>query len=87
MNTDVARKINPDWLGDETALVRRAATRARLPEAQARRVAALAESLVVRLREDRRSQSGLDAFLQKYDLSSKEGVLLLCLAEALAAHS
>jgi RHH-type transcriptional regulator, proline utilization regulon repressor / proline dehydrogenase / delta 1-pyrroline-5-carboxylate dehydrogenase len=80
---DVARNINPDWLGDETALVRRAADRARLPEAQARQVTVLAESLVVRLREDRRSQSGLDAFLQKYDLSSREGVLLLCLAEAL----
>ena len=29
------------------------------------------------------SKSGLDAFLRQYDLSSQEGVILMCLAEAL----
>ena len=28
-------------------------------------------------------KTGLDAFLRQYDLSSQEGVILMCLAEAL----
>ncbi len=79
----VAQDINPQWLGDESTLVRRAADRARLAPAQATQVRGLAQSLVEQVRGARREQSGLDAFLQQYDLSSREGVLLLCLAEAL----
>jgi RHH-type transcriptional regulator, proline utilization regulon repressor / proline dehydrogenase / delta 1-pyrroline-5-carboxylate dehydrogenase len=79
----VAQDINQEWLGDESVLVRRAADLARLPPAQATHVRRLAQSLVEEVRAARREQSGLDAFLQQYDLSSKEGVLLLCLAEAL----
>jgi RHH-type transcriptional regulator, proline utilization regulon repressor / proline dehydrogenase / delta 1-pyrroline-5-carboxylate dehydrogenase len=77
------RDINLAYLGDETSLVRRAADRARLPRQQAERVRTTALSLVEGVRGARRNQSGLDSFLQQYDLSSKEGVLLLCLAEAL----
>ncbi|HUP91868.1 MAG TPA: bifunctional proline dehydrogenase/L-glutamate gamma-semialdehyde dehydrogenase PutA, partial [Solimonas sp.] len=38
---------------------------------------------VARVRKLRGEQSPLDAFMQQYDLSSEEGVLLMCLAEAL----
>ena len=34
-------------------------------------------------REGRRETGGVDSFLHEYGLSSREGVLLLCLAEAL----
>ncbi|MEO8308574.1 MAG: bifunctional proline dehydrogenase/L-glutamate gamma-semialdehyde dehydrogenase PutA [Pseudomonadota bacterium] len=78
-----AAVINPDWLGNESELIRCAASKARLSPQQAARVLGLATSLVERVRAARQQQSGLDAFLQQYDLSSKEGVLLLCLAEAL----
>jgi RHH-type proline utilization regulon transcriptional repressor/proline dehydrogenase/delta 1-pyrroline-5-carboxylate dehydrogenase len=71
------------YLGDETLLVREAADRARLGAAEAARVAALAEALVGEIRAARHARSGLDAFLLEYSLSSKEGVLLLCLAESL----
>jgi len=71
------------YLGDETLLVREAADRARLDAGQAARVGALAQSLVGGIRAARASRSGLDAFLLEYSLSSKEGVLLLCLAESL----
>ncbi|HXC60704.1 MAG TPA: bifunctional proline dehydrogenase/L-glutamate gamma-semialdehyde dehydrogenase PutA [Steroidobacteraceae bacterium] len=71
------------YLGEETLLVRAAADRARLGAGQATRVAELAESLVGEIRAARRVRSGLDAFLLEYSLSSKEGVLLLCLAESL----
>jgi RHH-type proline utilization regulon transcriptional repressor/proline dehydrogenase/delta 1-pyrroline-5-carboxylate dehydrogenase len=46
-------------------------------------IAATAEKLVIKVRETRITQSGLDAFLYQYDLSSDEGIALMCLAEAL----
>ena len=42
-----------------------------------------AARLVESVRRERAAKSGLDAFLRKYDLSSQEGVILMCLAEAL----
>jgi len=36
--------------------------------------------------ERRKKQGGLDAFLHEYDLSSEEGIALMCLAEALLRH-
>ncbi|WP_455207654.1 proline dehydrogenase family protein, partial [Kaarinaea lacus] len=42
-----------------------------------------AAHLVQVVRKKNRSLGGLNAFLQEYDLSSQEGVVLLCLAEAL----
>lgn len=42
-----------------------------------------ARELVIAVRENTQSFGGLNAFLQEYDLSSREGIVLLCLAEAL----
>jgi hypothetical protein len=39
--------------------------------------------LVGKVRERRSEQGVLEAFMQEYDLSSEEGVILMCLAEAL----
>jgi RHH-type proline utilization regulon transcriptional repressor/proline dehydrogenase/delta 1-pyrroline-5-carboxylate dehydrogenase len=52
------------------------------PEA-ARRIAAEAIRLVEEIRREHRKSGGLDAFMHEYDLSSREGVMLMCLAEAL----
>ncbi len=71
------------FLADETTLVRDSAERARLDASMSSGVAALAQSLVSQIRAARRSQGGLDAFLLEYSLSSREGVILLCLAESL----
>jgi RHH-type proline utilization regulon transcriptional repressor/proline dehydrogenase/delta 1-pyrroline-5-carboxylate dehydrogenase len=46
------------------------------------RIDAAARRLVEGVRK-RRASGGLDAFLQEFDLSSREGVVLMCLAEAL----
>ncbi len=43
---------------------------------------ALARTLVVALR-DKSARGGVDGLIQEYDLSSQEGVALMCLAEAL----
>src|SRR5688572_27428354 len=52
------------------------------PEARAR-IDAAARRLVAEVRKRRTGGGGLDAFLQEFDLSSREGVVLMCLAEAL----
>ena len=42
-----------------------------------------AADLVRAVRRSAANEGGLDAFMQQYDLSSDEGVLLMCIAEAL----
>ncbi|NIR58304.1 MAG: bifunctional proline dehydrogenase/L-glutamate gamma-semialdehyde dehydrogenase PutA, partial [Gammaproteobacteria bacterium] len=50
---------------------------------QRARVEARAGELVAKVRARAKESGGLDAFLAEYDLSSEEGVVLMCLAEAL----
>ena len=68
---------------DETSTVRALAAEAALSVEDQRRVAELARQLVAAVRAARRQQGGIDAFMQEYSLSSEEGVVLMCLAEAL----
>ncbi len=68
---------------DETATVRALAAEAALSGDDQKRVAELARQLVAAVRAGRRQQGGIDAFMQEYSLSSEEGVVLMCLAEAL----
>lgn len=58
----------------------------KLAEVDAKTEAAIkqqSEKLVAELRRRRLSERGLDAFMLQYDLSSEEGIALMCLAEAL----
>ncbi len=75
--------ITSAWLADETSLLNRLCTVAELPAERAAAVQAQAVDWVRRVRARRDDQSPLDAFMRQYDLSSEEGVLLMCLAEAL----
>ena len=52
------------------------------PEAQAA-IQKTAEALVLRVRAKAEDQGAIEAFMREYDLSSEEGVLLMCVAEAL----
>jgi RHH-type proline utilization regulon transcriptional repressor/proline dehydrogenase/delta 1-pyrroline-5-carboxylate dehydrogenase len=56
---------------------------ARLSDSQQQAIRQRAEILVKQVRDTRLNQGGLDAFLLQYDLSSEEGIALMCLAEAL----
>ncbi len=56
---------------------------ARLDAAANARVEALARSLVGAVRNRQRENVGMQSFLTQYDLSTQEGVLLMCVAEAL----
>ena len=75
--------ITSAWLADETSLLNRLCALAELPAERAAAVQAQAVDWVRRVRARRDDQSPLDAFMRQYDLSSEEGVLLMCLAEAL----
>ncbi len=68
---------------DETSLVLKLADDAALGSSDKARVAKLASGLVQRVRDQRGAQGGIDAFMQQFSLSSEEGVVLMCLAEAL----
>ena len=82
-DTGVAERVNARYLADEAPLVRQLADLARVDAAGVTQVRDIATRLVESVRKNRRRVSGLDAFLQQYDLSSQEGVVLMCLAEAL----
>jgi RHH-type proline utilization regulon transcriptional repressor/proline dehydrogenase/delta 1-pyrroline-5-carboxylate dehydrogenase len=69
-------------LADEAQLVDALIRRARLSPAERERTDRLALDLVGRVRAGRR-RGGLDAFLSEYALTTHEGVVLMCLAEAL----
>ncbi|HSC05839.1 MAG TPA: bifunctional proline dehydrogenase/L-glutamate gamma-semialdehyde dehydrogenase PutA, partial [Steroidobacteraceae bacterium] len=56
---------------------------ARVDGAAQARIEATARRLVAEVRKRRQGQGGLDAFLHEFSLSSREGVVLMCLAEAL----
>jgi RHH-type proline utilization regulon transcriptional repressor/proline dehydrogenase/delta 1-pyrroline-5-carboxylate dehydrogenase len=70
-------------LADEGMLIAALVERARCSEGEQRKIARLAAQLVRAAREGRRESGGVDSFLHEYRLSSREGVLLLCLAESL----
>ena len=79
----VGDALNPQYLAVEEEAVRRLSERARLPPAQSAAVQEQALQLVVGVRAARSRGGGLDALLRQYHLASPEGVVLMCLAEAL----
>ncbi len=76
-------KIAALYRADETARDEALIAAARFDPDQRARIAATAADLVRHARDRRVHEVGLDAFLHEFDLSSREGVVLMCLAEAL----
>ena len=68
---------------DEATVVRRLLAEARLEPAAQDTVDRRAQALVQAVRDRKAEQGLMEAFMQEYDLSSEEGVVLMCLAEAL----
>jgi len=75
--------LNELYLADEQELVRELAAAADPGDSAREKIQDTAAQLVRAVRRDKASDGGIDAFLQQYDLSSDEGVLLMCIAEAL----
>jgi RHH-type proline utilization regulon transcriptional repressor/proline dehydrogenase/delta 1-pyrroline-5-carboxylate dehydrogenase len=68
---------------DETTCVNHLLPLAKFSPDALKRIQATAANLVQTTRQNRKKQGGLDSFLHQYDLSSEEGIALMCLAEAL----
>ena len=75
--------VNARYLADEQALVNELRNIADPGESMRARIRDTAVELVGAVRRNKAREGGIDAFLQQYDLSSEEGVLLMCIAEAL----
>ena len=75
--------ITAAWLRDETEHVRELLEHARLPANEQAQAQKLAVDLVKRVRARAQDQGAIEAFMRQYDLGSEEGVLLMCVAEAL----
>ena len=75
--------INARYLADEKTVVSELLTLARLPDGEREAIRRDAVALVVAARARREGKSGIESFLQQYGLASQEGVVLMCLAEAL----
>ncbi len=75
--------IDDLYLADEAALVTELADAADPGESARQKIGETAATLVRAVRRNAKTDGGIEAFLQQYDLSSAEGVLLMCIAEAL----
>jgi RHH-type proline utilization regulon transcriptional repressor/proline dehydrogenase/delta 1-pyrroline-5-carboxylate dehydrogenase len=80
--------ITAAWSLDEAGRVRELLAQARQPrpgwgEADRQAIQATATDLVRRVRARAADQGAIEAFMRQYDLGSEEGVLLMCVAEAL----
>ncbi|MHA1108904.1 MAG: proline dehydrogenase family protein, partial [Alphaproteobacteria bacterium] len=75
--------INAAYRMDETASVDRLLAAAEMPRDLRARITRRARNLVTFARKRQAEAGGLDAFLGEYALSSSEGLVLMCLAEAL----
>ncbi|MBC7657776.1 MAG: bifunctional proline dehydrogenase/L-glutamate gamma-semialdehyde dehydrogenase PutA [Frankiaceae bacterium] len=77
------RRITAAYLRDETEHLEELLEQARLPAAEQALIQATAIGLVQRTRVRAADPAMVEAFMREYDLSSEEGVLLMCVAEAL----
>jgi RHH-type proline utilization regulon transcriptional repressor/proline dehydrogenase/delta 1-pyrroline-5-carboxylate dehydrogenase len=83
LRSEAGAAVNASYLAPEEAVVRRLATEARLEASAREAVQERAMRWVEAVRAARSSGGGLDALLREYHLASREGVILMCLAEAL----
>ncbi|MED7819095.1 MULTISPECIES: bifunctional proline dehydrogenase/L-glutamate gamma-semialdehyde dehydrogenase PutA [unclassified Francisella] len=75
--------ISQYWLINEKQAVTNLVEKAQISSVSKAKVRERAYDLVAQVRKNRLKKSGIDAFMIEYDLSSEEGIVLMCLAEAL----
>lgn len=79
----IRQQLDAAYLQDEQDVINELVDAAELPASKRRQVLSDAKALVEEVRRAAEDQGAMEAFMQQYDLSSEEGVLLMCLAEAL----
>ena len=77
------RAIRAAFLADEPATMRELAAEAATDDGARRDVAARATAWIEGVRERQSASAGIEQFLTEYGLGTHEGVLLMCIAEAL----
>ena len=80
---DLRRALAARYVEGDGAVVGRLVDRLAHARVDTQRVARLARMLAEKLREQADEQTGVEAFMHVYKLSSREGMLLMCMAEAL----
>ena len=75
--------IDDHYRADEASCVTALLDQLALDDEARRRIDGVARDLVTVVRGQRHRPGGIDAFLQEYGLSTQEGVMLMCIAEAL----
>lgn len=81
--SDLRQTVRNAYRMNETECVAQRLEQAAMPAEMRDRVEDYARRLVEKVRTERVKSSGIDAFMHEYELSSQEGVVLMCLAEAL----
>ncbi len=81
--TPLRQAINDAYHMDETQCVEHLLSHTQFSPETKDRIFKRAYEMVERVRQKHQESGGLDALLEEYDLSSQEGVALMCLAEAL----
>lgn len=76
-------KITTLYRQDEAEVVKQLLAQLTLSKDMRLRIQDRAEALVTQIRVDLHKQTGVEAFMQTYGLANTEGLLLMCLAEAL----
>lgn len=79
----VLKSMEETYREDEARFIQKLLPKAALMPKMVESCQDYAMGLVKKLREQRLSEGGMNAFLVEYDLSSEEGIALMCLAEAL----
>jgi RHH-type proline utilization regulon transcriptional repressor/proline dehydrogenase/delta 1-pyrroline-5-carboxylate dehydrogenase len=80
---DLQLAIANAYRQDETEIVHNLLAQLDFSQASKERIAEQAAQLVQTVRQQQEGKGGIEAFMQEYDLSSEEGIALMCIAEAL----
>ncbi|TCI04889.1 bifunctional proline dehydrogenase/L-glutamate gamma-semialdehyde dehydrogenase PutA [Corallincola luteus] len=76
-------QISETYQADEATYLAELLALVEQPSDELQQVTRHAEQLVTQVRQEHHAGEGLDAFLQQYSLDTQEGIILMCLAEAL----
>ena len=82
-NATAFASLRESFLADEGATLNILLATAKLGDDANASVQATARSLVESVRSRQKQNVGMQSFLTQYDLSTQEGILLMCVAEAL----
>ena len=77
------QKISDYYLKDEAECFRELQSSINIPPLDLQNIEFYARDLVEEVRKHKKSQGSVEAFIHEYSLSNEEGVVLMCLAEAL----